>query len=132
MTVVRWTFLDIVTDERVVLPINPNEANGTDVPREMSWAWGSYWGQDRMRGMNRPPQSPVEWTFSGVLQTQEHHDLLLEWFRRSSILHVTDHLHRTYEIMASKFEFVDRTPTPRHPWRGTYTMTCLMLKEVTT
>lgn len=131
MSVVRWTFTDSDTDETIVLPINPNEASPPEASRNMRYAWGSHWGGDRMRLMDTTPQAPLDWTFGGVIYTQEHYDLLLEWTDRGTILFVTDHLGRAFEVIISKFDPVDRTPTPHKPWRFTYTMTCLMLEEVT-
>ena len=134
--IVRWKFHDTETDETVFLPINPNEADGAEIPRNMSWAWGtarklSYAYQDRPRGINRPASAPPDWTFSGVIRDEAHHDLLLDWAQRSSILRVTDHFERTFEIIISEFDFTERQPTRDRPWRGTYTMTCLLLKEIT-
>lgn len=128
--VVRWTFTDTTTDEKVVLPINPNEASPPSSARTFQWAWGSRQGLNRVRGISRPTP-PTEWTFGGVIRTKEHYDLLLEWSKRDSIVHVTDHLERTFEIMIKGFEPTERLPTGSTPWRATYTMTCLLLKEVT-
>lgn len=129
--VVRWVFVDTVTSESVALPLNPNAMTSPSFSRNLSWAWGSKWGTDRMRGIDAPPSSAPEWTFSGVILTKSHYDLLLAWAGRLNILTVTDHLGRTFRVLISKFDPVERLPTPLRSWRADYTMTCQLLEEIT-
>ena len=75
---------------------------------------------------------PVEWTFGGVLLTKDHYDSLLEWTKKLTVVRITDHLLRTFEVIITRFDPVERLPTATRAWRADYTMTCLLLKEVTT
>lgn len=129
--VVRWKFHDTTNSDVVTLPINPNKMSSPTFPRNMTWAWGSKSGLNRMRGIDLVVDAAPSWTFSGVILTEEHHDLLLDWAKRLTVLHVDDHLGRTFEVMIQKFDPVERLPTPRRPFRADYTMTCLLLKEIT-
>lgn len=130
MSVVRWTFFDPDGEEAVILPINPNTMAAPQTPREMRFAFGSRWGQDRIRGIDSRPSTPPQWTFGGVILSQAHYELLLEWTQRLVPIHITDHLGRTFEVVLQQFDPVERLPTARHPWRADYTMTCLLLGEV--
>lgn len=127
--VVRWRFVDTVTSDVVTLPINPNQMSTPTAPRNFAWAWGSRWGNNRMRGIESPLDGAQSWTFSGVILSESQYDLLLSWAGRLSILEVTDHLGRTFKVVIQKFDPVERLPTATKPWRADYTMTCLFLGE---
>lgn len=128
--VVRWKFQDLVDDSEIFLPINPNKASAPTSPRSLTWAAGSRAGLDRLRVFEQPSR-PAEWTFGGVIHTKEHYDLLLEWAARLHRIRITDHLGRMFEVLIQRFDPVERIPTATKPWRATYTMTCLLLDEVT-
>lgn len=126
---VRWTFTEPISGDSWVVPINPNEMDAPARPRNMSYAYGSKWGQDRIRAMDRTT-SPPTWSFSGVLLTQEHYDSLLEWSKKLAVVQIADHLGRTFEVVITQFDPIERLPTANRPWRADYTMTCLLLKEI--
>lgn len=127
--VVRWTLTDTGTAESVRLPLNPHKMDAPTRPRNMTWAWGTAWGQERMRGIDVPGPA-TEWTWSGVLLTESHYALLLAWTARLAPLHLSDHLGRTFQVVIKKFDPIERLPNPLRPWRADYTMTCLLLKEI--
>lgn len=129
MSVVRWMFTDPQLSTSVYVPINPNKMDSPGRPRQMQFSWGSAWGQDRMRGIDRSTPAK-EWNFGGVLLTESHYNLLLDWTNKLKILHITDHLGRTFEVVIKKFDPVERLPNALRPWRADYTMTCLILKEL--
>lgn len=130
MSVIRWVLEDVGAVESIVLPLNPNKMDAPTRGRNMTWAWGTAWGQDRMRGIDNPGPAP-QWTWSGFLFTESHYNLLLAWTKRLARLYLSDHLGRTFEVVIQKFDPVERLPTAKHPWRVDYTMTCLLLKEIT-
>lgn len=130
MSVVRWILEDPGAVETIRLPINPNKMDAPDRPRNMTWAWGTAWGQERMRGIDVPGPA-TEWSWGGVLLTESHYLLLLDWAGRLVRLNLTDHLGRSFEVVIRKFDPVERLPTRRSAWRADYTMTCLLLKELT-
>ena len=127
---VRWKFEDRETDEIVYLPINPREMSSPTIGRQMQYAWGSSAGRERIRAIDLGVQQPTTWTFTGVILTKSHYDLLLEWADRLHVLRVTDHLDRTFEIIIQKFDPIERLPTATRSWRADYTMECLLLKEL--
>ena len=128
--IVRWRFEDPATSEVWHVPINPKEMSSPTSPRSMRYAFGSYWGVDRIRGIDKP-SGVTEWSFGGVLLTKEHYDSLLEWAQKLTVVRITDHLERTFEVIITRFDPIERLPTATRAWRVDYTMTCLLLKEVT-
>lgn len=130
MATVRWKFYDIAAEESVTLPLNPNQMSGTKKPRNLTWAQGARRGLDRPRGIDLSADSPHEITFGGVVFTEEHYLLLLNWIKRVTVIRITDHLGRSFEVLLQKFDPVERLPTARRPWRVDYTMSCLLLREV--
>ena len=129
MAVVRWILEDPGAVESIAVPLNPNKMDSPTRPRNMTWAWTHY-GPDHMRGIDVPGPA-TNWTWGGVLLSQTHYDLLLDWTKRLVPLHITDHLGRTFEVVIQKFDPVERLPSPNHPLRVDYTMTCLLLGEIT-
>lgn len=144
--VVRWTFFDVETSESVVLPLNPNEMSSPTFQRSTKSAWTSRFsargtagggnGAEPDNGRGRPrlfdsgPSSPTDFTFSGIIQSEAHYELLLEWAKRCNLLRVTDHLGRTFEMIIQRFEPVEQRPTATNLWKMHYTMSCLLLKVV--
>lgn len=127
--VIRWTLRDRETNQVVRLAFNPNEASPPTIPRNFRFASGTSIDGRRIRAMAQPP-SPTDWTFGGVILDKAAHDVLESWAERDTIVRITDHLSRTFEVVLRSFEFKERRPTPLRPWRGTYTMTCFFLKEI--
>ena len=127
---VRWIFTDTETDETVTLDLNPNEASPPESGRNLKFAWGTYWGNDRMRVIDRPADTPVGWTFGGVIRTEAHYTQLLEWAGRDTVLRIDTHVGRGYEVIVQKFDPIERRPTANVAWRAKYTMTCLVLEEI--
>lgn len=130
MSVVKWRFRDLGTSEEVLLPLNPNSMTSPTRPRNLSWAWGTKIGIERMRGFDAPPDSAPTWQFGGVIITQSHYELLLAWAGRTAILRVQDHLGRRFKVVIQKFDPVERLPTATKPWRADYQMTCLFLERL--
>ena len=129
----RWTFVDSVANESYTVPINPNEAGSPFPTRALksaqaNWADVSR-GLQRLRVFESPPE-PVDWSFSGVIRTQEHHDALLRWANKNNEVSVSDHLGRTFEVIIKAFRPVERRPTPNVSWRMTYTVQALVLRRV--
>lgn len=129
MTVIRWRITEPVSTDAAIVQINPNKMDAPTTARTMTFAWGEKWGLDIMRGIDRPTP-PRSWTFGGVLLTEAHYNLLLTWTKRLQVVHITDHLGRTFKVVIQKFDPVERLPTATKPWRADYTMTCLLLGEV--
>lgn len=123
----RW-ILEDPSVESIRVPLNPNKMDSPTRPRNMAWAWGNR--DTGLRGFDSPGPA-TDWSWGGVLLTEAHYLLLLEWTKRLVPLHITDHLGRTFQVVIKKFDPVERLPTKLRPWRVDYTMTCLLLKEIT-
>lgn len=134
MTVLRWVFEDLEAAETYTHPINPREAGSPFPVRSLTFAQGAAW-MDQDTGIQRTrvfeaPAAPVDWQFGGVIRTQEHHDELLRWSKKSNEVRVSDHLGRTFEVIIKSFRPVERRATPATPWRMTYTMQTLVLRRL--
>lgn len=133
MSVVRWKFLDTETNQSIVLPLNPNEMSSPFPRRELNFAWTAHADQGigRPRIFQQTSNTPVEWSFSGVILVKTHYDLLLEWTKRLHVVRVTDHLERTFEMIIQNLDVRERQRTAAaKEWRADYTMVCMILKEV--
>ncbi len=123
MSVVRWIFHDTVSDESVTLPYNPNGMTSPFLAQRTDRAPKSpIDGEIRAIRAKAPPK---EWTFTGFIRSQEHHDLLLSWGQRVTPIEVTDHLNRTFLVRFVEFSVDEKKPTKKTGWRFTYTMRCL-------
>ena len=124
---VRWVIRDTVTDESITVPVNPNKMGSPTAARTLKW---SFAPDGVLRGIDTGAERPVSWTFSGVLLDKNHYDLLLAWAQRDTVLHITDHLDRTFEVIIERYDPIERRPSGTRPWRATYTITCLLLKAI--
>jgi hypothetical protein len=124
---VRWTFTDTETDETITVPVNPNKMSSPTAARTLKW---SHAPDGVLRGIDTGAERPVSWTFSGVIFTKSHYDLLLTWAQRDTVLEISDHLGRTFEVIIEQYDPVERRPTGTKPWRATYTISCLLLREI--
>lgn len=126
--VIRWVLRDTVTGETWTMPINP-DLMGSPFPRKQ-FKHGLGWRRDGRLSTFRGPSPAVEWEWAGVIRTKEHYDRLAQWAAKSVAVDVTDHLSRTFRIYITEFNPVDRSPTPRVPWRLRYTMKARILERV--
>lgn len=124
----RWTFYDPVEDETFVFAINPDSAASPFAPKGLTFARGRRAG-DRHSTIRRP-QTLMDWQFGGVIRTQAFHDALYEWVGRRRIIHIKDHLDRTFECYLTSFEPTDRAPTKNVRWRLRYVMKVQILRQL--
>lgn len=127
----RWTITDVESSDVYTFEINPNKASSPLAGRQID----STFYHERPTNADLfkvtvSPSTPVEWQFEGVLRSQAQHDDLEEVFRRPGLQRVGDHLGRVFEGFIQDFLPVDRRPTPNTPWRLTYTVKMLVLREV--
>lgn len=129
--ITRWLFHDPATGESWTVPINPNEMTDP-MARTRNFQFGVASRSSNLpapaviRGIENASE-PVEWSFGGVIQTQDHHERLESWSRRPGEITITDHFARTWTVLMKTFEPTERRPTLSKPWRFTYTMRALVL-----
>lgn len=124
-----WTLFDPATSETWVMPINPDAMTSPHPRKDFKHASGVRNGLDRIRSMMTPP-TPTEWSWEGVIRTEAHYNSLLAWAQKTDVVHVTDHLGRTWQIVMKKFTPTDRKPMANVPWRMRYQMTVINLGGV--
>lgn len=123
----RWTFTDASVPETFTVPINPNEMGPTYDPREFDHTPGA---NGVVALFLKASKTPKEWTFGGVIRTQEHHDELTRWAAKKKKIQIGTHLGQTFEVLIQAFNPEDRQPTATVPWRMKFQMTCLVLRQV--
>jgi hypothetical protein len=137
MSVNRWILKDTSNDESTRVPLNPNKMTTPTFQRSMEFAWGTKanesspsGGISRIRAIDNGQQQPTEWSFEGVILKESHYNLLLAWTKRLQLLHITDHLDRTFEVIIQRFDPIERQRTPNNSWKMDYTMSCMLLRRV--
>lgn len=131
MTVVRWKFTDPKTAEVYNHPISPNQMSTPWLGRQtqtmvQSGPGGAVSDGGALLAM-QAPAVPTEWTFGGVIRTEQHYRDLLAWSKKDYPIVVTDHYSRSWNVIITTFEPEDRKPVPLAPWRSKYVMKTLML-----
>ena len=124
----RWTFYDPTLDETWTMPINPDSMGNPNQGKTLTFGRNARSG-GRHTTIRQAPH-PVDWEFGGVIRTREHHDALNEWAGRRRIIHITDHVHRKYEVLLTAFEVTERAPTRNVRWRLRYSMKGLLLRQL--
>lgn len=127
--VLRWRLRDVETGDTWTMPINPNQMSSPTRGRNISTVYGTRKGPHRLRSFQTPTDA-AEWTFGGVIRTEQHYLDLVEWAKKDRKVRITDHLGRTFEVLMEALDAVDRRPTPAAPWRMTYTMKTLLLRRI--
>lgn len=120
----RWYFVDGDTSYRHHM--NPR----TMASPQPAKGYDSGVGSTARTASTRSAPAPMEWEFGGFIRSQEHHDALDEWSKKTVPIEVLDHLGRTFVVMLQSLQVQERKPTPTTPWRMTYVMKALLLREV--
>jgi hypothetical protein len=119
----------IVDDAEQVYIFERNPREMSSPTRERATTAMAHAVDGRIRAA-RTRTPPAEWTFTGDIRTQTHHDTLLTWSRKPGRIHLRDHLHRTWEIAITQFDLTEEIPTQRTPWKANYTMRALVFRRV--
>jgi hypothetical protein len=133
----RWTLQDPATAESWTFQFNPNQMTSVHAPKSLtifSNAPVYNPATEPRAGMGRVFQrsdEPYEWSFSGVIREQEHHDDLIYWTRKTGKLVITDHFGRQFTIRLLALDLNERRPTARRAWRFEYTVKALMYGQIT-
>lgn len=129
----RWELRDPATSETWTFPLNPNRMTSPHAPRSLTiMATAPSQAAQTMQGrVIENNQDPYEWTFSGRIRTQEHHDELYRWSRKVGRLELTDHFDRVWSIRMIQFIPDEKRPSQRAPWRFEYDVKTLNYGLVT-
>lgn len=123
---IRWILTDPVTLATWTMPINPDQMTSPHPRKDLTHTRGA--GDADAVSMKAPAQ-PVDWSWSGVIRSQAHYDVLLVWARKTYPIKVTDHLGRTWLVVIKKFTPAERRPTAVTALRMRYTVQTLNLGE---
>lgn len=125
----RWTLTDASSLDSWEMPISPNKMTSPHGPKN-STIFARPSGGPGITRVLQFRQAPFEWSFSGVIRTQQHYDAFVEWTAKTGRLWVDDHLGRRWEVRVNSMELDERKPTFVHPWRYDYTVKTTMYGQV--
>jgi hypothetical protein len=121
---VRWQFNDLADGTSYVFEINPN-ADGSPQRRRNLTAVPTTAADGApvvFEGTTGPPTGQ----FSGVLHSQAQYDAFVTWFKKRTIVQISDDLGRWQRVYITSFK-----PTAafsyRHPNRAKYTVTYIVV-----
>jgi hypothetical protein len=124
----RWIWYDPSTSDEWVVPMNPNKMTSPHAPKntvlypKSERTHGRGEGGGGVARIMQFRQNPYEWSFSGVIRSEQHFHDLMAWSKKTSRLHITDHLERTWEVRMDSIDIDEQRDTARNPWRFTYTV----------
>lgn len=121
MTFRRWTLSTLDGSETYTLQINPQSMESPFPVRAVEWEWN---GPRLGWSGRRAGRTPKQWSFSGVLRSEEQYNDLLAWVGKSHKIQLTDDRGDQFLIRLLEFK-PTQTGSSRSrivPWRMTYTM----------
>jgi len=101
---IRWQFSDSTVPETWTVPFNPNVMSSPFRKTTKESMPGAI-NDGRPRALST--DTPVEWTFGGVMRTQFHYDEMLRWVQKPNEVQITDHLSRTFVVLLTQLEITD-------------------------
>ena len=115
----KWVFQDLRTGGlgSWEMPINPGSMTAPHVQRPLT-AMHTTAPRTGMFHIFEGGPTPVEWSFSGYLPTQEMHDKLVAYGNLNRRIYIIDHRDRAWLVTIT---FVDIHPRLRHNFDGTVT-----------
>lgn len=121
----RWRLASLNGTEVYDFEINPNQAESPHLNRGIAWEFN---GPALGWSGRREGRTPLAWSFSGVLRSQEQYEALRLWVGKRKKVRLTDDRGDSLILRLTEF-----SPTQvggargRHaPWRMTYTVNALV------
>jgi hypothetical protein len=108
----KWTLSDGV--QTMTFKFNPYTMSSPYTPKSITIDT-----IQQMTVMNPAPGS--EWNFQGYIYSQVEYDKFVYWYNKDTLLTLTDHLGREWEVVSSKLDITDRRNTARNSNRYEYT-----------
>lgn len=123
----QWILTDPLDSSTYALPHNPREASSPGPHRRQTETFAPV-GADIPFARSTPVL--VEWTFSIRYYDATEVAALRDWCRKKRLIHITDHLGRTYEVVVMRGEAVEALPSRRRPNRGVFNVACNVVRRV--
>jgi hypothetical protein len=127
----RWTLHDPSLGETWALPNNPYEMTSPQPRREITSFGGVRDNLSQQRTFEAPMSRPVEWSFTGKIRGEDDYEAWHAWAARPGVVHITDHLGRTWKCMFRTFEAEEQPQSSRQTRRYIYNATVLNLGRTT-
>lgn len=124
----RWTLQDTVNLlDTYTFETNPNSMSSFKAPWNMIPSPRSPVANGHVI---RRTSAPHTATFGGVIRTKTMYDDLTVWVHKDSLLYLTDHLNRKWEVLLDSLDAVPGKTRKLVPWRFTYTVSLMIFGEV--
>jgi hypothetical protein len=118
----RWTITDGNTT--MTFKFNPVSMDSPHIPKDIT---AGSMNPDGSFPTIMSPRGGGDWNFNGNLYRDEEYNKLVEWHEKDVILTLTDHLLRSWRVVSSRLNIVDRRPTAKNSQRYEYTWTVINL-----
>lgn len=127
--VVKWKFFDPydtdTSTNTAYFPVNPNAMTSPFPQRQISTV--ATTAIDGQTIFVEGQAKPVDWQFSGWINTPYHYDLLRSWvYERRRRITITDHFGRDIVCVLTNFDAVPQMKNNVY-WRHTYTVRGLVV-----
>lgn len=120
----RWKLETLDGSDSYTFGMSPNEQDSPVPNREVTWDFNPGLGWSGKRAGRLPKQ----WSFSGILRTQEQYEALRDWANKRVKIRLTDDRGDSFIVRLLEFEPTQRAAARNVnvPYRMTYTMRGLL------
>lgn len=122
----RWLWEDPVLATSWRMPRNPAAMTS---PIKVHQTEGMGRLQDTRAIARRVQDAPLEWHFSGPINSTAFETTLLDWLGRDNLLFITDHFGRRWEVKILAHSIIERRIGNRGRYKANYDVTALVLGE---
>ena len=113
---VPWIFREVYDGEDIYeFAINPLDATMPQIQKTLTIQKTASGKNVTFQGRNQVQTM----SFSGTILTEEHYNVMDEWFRKEKQINITDDLGRQYWVYLTGFN-PSRQYSPQYPWRHEY------------
>jgi len=119
---VPWKFRDTQTNEEYTFPVNPYELNPPFDEKQID----EHPVLDNRTTVE--PRKPKEWNFTGHVYSQAQYDAIVDWWTRDTVIEVSDHLGRTFEVVPLSIDVTEKR-SRKLEWYFVYTLGGMLLKD---
>lgn len=128
MARIGWRLEDAVEGTVEIFPINPNEGAAPKYAKQLTKTTTTAGGVQGQVIIFEGADQPIEFSFSGVLLTQQHYEFYYRAWSKRHPVRLTDDLGRTFTIYIESFT-PTRVRSRTYPWRHTYQATAVIIDD---
>lgn len=119
MARIPWHWEDLSEGTEYFMPINPNAGASPTFEKNLTSTTTTAPGVSGQVLVFEGADTPSEFSFSGVLLTQEHYDFIYTLWAKRHLLRLTDDLGRVFVVYLKSFS-PKRELSRTYPWKHQY------------